>query len=179
MTTRDLSVGILSVGILGAAGATAGMLYCATGIPYIDQVAIRLRVVIYCALLGVPSRLVMLMLANEVDPRLPIDGQIGDRSSSLGPAVGPLQVTRALAKAEGWWSPDPNSPLSEREQYEALAPDLSLTMWWGIKYIKERLIEANGDWVNTMSLYNANTRNSTPYSDRALKLASKLGWRID
>ena len=106
----------------------------ATGRTELDQPAVRGRVVTYARstfgdelLRGRPAllRALMAIVNNEYNRQRPLTDQIGDRASTVGPSVGPMQVSRQLALDLSVWSPpDGATDTQARLAYELpAAPD--------------------------------------------------------
>ena len=167
----------LSVLAIPSAALLAGVAYVATGLPYLDVLAVRIRVVLFAALNLVPPRLAMAVIHNEYDPALPTDEMIGDRSSSRGPAIGWMQVTRGTIKAMGLWEPNPSDPAPEEAQFAKLASNPDLTTWWGMLCLSDALAAAHGDWYQAASIYNTGHGGRSEYADRLFKFLDLKGWR--
>jgi hypothetical protein len=149
-----------------------------TGDAQLDALAVRGRVVAAVVrVYGVAGafgdqgtavlRACMALVNNEWNRRLPLDAQIGDVGAGVGPSVGPMQVSRALAVELGIWTPGADDQ-ADREAYAAKAADLSWCFVAGVRAFKSKLEAAGGDVADAIRRYNGRGVDAAAYRDRAL-----------
>jgi len=96
---------------------------------------------------------------------------IGDTSLTVGPAIGPLQVTRATAKDLGLVPQDETF-----EAYKQRAMNEEWCLRAGVKVFASKLLSAKGDFADAIRRYNGSGSKAVQYRDKALSfLAEKFG----
>jgi soluble lytic murein transglycosylase-like protein len=140
-----------------------------TGSPDLDR--LRVPVLLQCLLSGVDPRVVLSLIWQETrgQPR----NYVGDTTSSHGPSIGPMQVSRDTAKELGLWSPPSGVDLAtEKQAYLAHAQNELETIGWGVTVFKDKLAQAGGDVLEAVRRYNGS--GSAAESYRA-SVVAKLG----
>lgn len=148
--------------ILGGLAVTTGFVAeqyvkLATGTETMDRFGIRARALIYGSMNLVDPKVVMAVVWNETkgDP----SNYQGDIDSPLGPSIGPMQVSRALAVELGFWPGNPADDVQDRADYLAQSSDEGQGMRWGCKALAHKISEASGSVLNGIGLYNGSLAN--------------------
>jgi len=118
-----------------------------------------------------PFRAMMTIANNEVDPRLPLDAQVGDAALGGGPSVGPWQVYRSTAIGLGLYDPKGQDVDAQRAEYAKLAADLDWCACAAAVVLKSKLEAARGDWSDAIRRYNGSGPDAEAYRARALAFA--------
>lgn len=128
-----------------------------TGVESMDRFGIRARALLYGELGGVDPKVVMAVIWNET--KGDSDNYVGDTTSSLGPSIGPMQVSRVTATELGLWNPP--SDWDESQAYLLLADDEDWGIQAGIKVLKAKLVSdaGAGSILNAVGLYNGSLSN--------------------
>jgi hypothetical protein len=102
---------------------------------------------------------------------------VGDTTLTVGPAIGPLQVTRATAKDLGLVPRDESF-----EAYKLRASDERWCIRAGVLVFASKLLSAHGDIADAIRRYNGSGTRAEQYRDKALSfLASTFGdyWQME
>ncbi len=100
---------------------------------------------------------------------------VGDAGFSVGPSIGPLQVSRGTAIDLGLWTPpDDATPDEERAAYRAKVTDTDWCVWAGAKVWRAKLSAAGGDLFDAVRRYNGGGALAAAYQDKALGVAEAL-----
>lgn len=170
-----------------ASGALFAKLFAdaATGDATLDAISVRGRIVAAALRVYGPLtmtgpqgtqivRALMALANNEYDRRRPLDAQIGDTTSSHGPSVGFIQVSRDTAVELGLWSPPADAdddPDAIREAYALEASNLWTVTVWGVRVFRAKVDAADGDLATGIRKYNGSGPRAEAYRAKALAFA--------
>ena len=147
---------------------TAKYIGLATGNADLDRYAIRGNVLIYSTLYQLDPKVVMAIVYQESKGKP--ENYVGDETSSHGPSIGPMQVSRDTAKDLGLWAPDPS--VDEREAYAAMSEDEAQGIKWGCAVLANKL-ESASSMADAVRAYNGSgTAAETYRAQVALNLGS-------
>jgi len=156
------------VGAFGAAALAAVALSryvaLASGDGRLDRWGIRGRALYWGERLGVPPSLLMGIAHQEAAAWL--NPQLGDQGDDRGPSVGPLQVLRTTAIADGFVPAGTDSdtyaqwgdPAHEGETFE-----------WGARHFASLYASHSGDAHAALASYNG----ASSYADAAMQWLAK------
>lgn len=156
--------GLVVAGVAGTLVVKKELDDLATGQPMLDRLDIRGPVLLWSSVYGVDPQVIMGIVHQESggDPK----HYLGDMSSSHGPSIGPMQVSRDTAKALGLWSP-PTDGSDERDAYAALVvPGCELKLIrWGVVVFNAKSAAHPDDIAAAVAAYNGSGQAAEDYSN--------------
>jgi hypothetical protein len=176
-------------GIVAGSALAAGAVYllesARTGVPELDRLEVRGRLVLEVlkrfGLRAVADvrivRALMAIVHNESGGKP--SNTLGDTSASGGPSIGFMQVYRSTAEDLGLWTPPAGATVSQAKQaYTELAGNHARGIAWGVAVFKDKLERAKGDIVEAVRRYNGSGPMAEAYRDKALAFATSKGWKL-
>jgi hypothetical protein len=124
----------------------------------------------------------MLVIANT---ERSLKGQIGDLTATVGPSIGPWQLSRQGAIDVGVWKPDPTDTTDGQraayaaEEYDAGAVlNVKKLARWSLVFFQTKLEAANGDFEEAIRRWNGSGPKAVEYQQRALAAADGFGFDL-